>query len=382
MRKTTSFVAAFSFGMSGCASTPDVLATHYLPQGSLTLRAIRTVGCATSDRGAKELFVATSVTATPTYSRDSTASDTIGFHALDSNLSNTSLTLTYYDDGRLKGVNSTSAGVGQEVLQSVVKLASIVLGGGLGYFVAGPGGRRDICDLINEQQSKDKLLTITYALSEPFLATGGFKDAAYVRRDVFLPEPTNPSFLFEIAKALPKLCAAIGPALRVSPPAALREAPVALPTNAPDQDDVSGLTLRQPAQVPVKVVEANDKLTGAAVAGHESVSECGTKWAEVWNGAVLIPQIGYRYHLPIPRAAAFGKTAFELAVAESGVVTSVKYGKDSGAPAVLAALANAADTAQPSTAAEKAAEAKAESDLIYQQRRLLQCQMDASECEK
>lgn len=376
MRPTIAVVAAASCAVSGCASTPDVVATHYLPRGDLNIRAVRTVGCATSPQGQKQLFVATSVLLQPSYSRDPSAQDTIALKTVSGSLANATTSLTFYDDGRLKGVNSTSTGVGQEVVQSLVKLASVVLGGGLGAFVAG----EDVCALIAEQQPKEKLLTINYALDESF-DPATYTDS-YVRTAKLEPEASTPSYLYRIAAMLPAVCAAIGPKAHTTPAAAMRGSEQYEPVGA-ISDDPTMLSLRQPANVPIRVVEekqGTDEELARFPDRNQAVAACGRKWVELFSGSAQIPQIGTRYQLAIPRGAPFGGSSFELAVAESGAVTNVKYGKTSGAPALLGALNSAVQEAQPDTAAQKAAEAKAEADLIAQQQRLIRCQMDPAKC--
>jgi hypothetical protein len=55
--------------------------------------------------------------------------------------------------------------------------------------------------------------------------------------------------------------------------------------------------------------------------------------------------------LPIPKAALFGGEQFSLTLSESGAVTSLSYGKTSGAPAALGAANSVATTITPPAAA-------------------------------
>jgi hypothetical protein len=96
----------------------------------------------------------------------------------------------------------------------------------------------------------------------------------------------------------------------------------------------------------------------------------------IWDTHIVIPQSA-TYKLPIPKAALFGKQTFTLAVSEAGAVTSVGYGKTSATAGVLNALGA---IAAPETTAAKAAELKAEADLIAQQQRLVICQTKPSDC--
>ena len=87
------------------------------------------------------------------------------------------------------------------------------------------------------------------------------------------------------------------------------------------------------------------------------------------------------YVLPIPKAALFGKQSFSLALSEAGVITSVEYGKNTGAASVLNAAGAAATAQAPETTAAKAADVKAQADLIAQQQRLARCQANPAQCQ-
>ncbi len=87
------------------------------------------------------------------------------------------------------------------------------------------------------------------------------------------------------------------------------------------------------------------------------------------------------YLLPIPKAALFGKQNFALSLADSGAVTAIEYGKATGAAGPLNVLGAAATAAAPDSTAAKAAEVKAQADLIAQQQRLTRCQAHPAQCQ-
>ena len=76
----------------------------------------------------------------------------------------------------------------------------------------------------------------------------------------------------------------------------------------------------------------------------------------------------------------FGKQSFTLTLADSGAVTAVDYGKVSGASGGLNASTSAMGTMVPESTANKAADMKAQADLIAQQQRLVRCQAQPDKC--
>lgn len=360
-------LASFTILVAGCASTPDIVAGHYLPKGSVSLKAVRTVGC--SGEGEKQrLHVATAVTATPTYSRDADQWDQIELASLSSRTANSNLTLSYTEDGRLKGVNSTSAGVGQEILQSGVKLAGILLN--VAGLKSAEGDPAAACRLISEYAPKEKIVTLTYGLSENFLDDG--KNPRVPAAPLPFSANTIPTKMEQIDGALPVLCAIMSQGEAPLPVSQLRDTAA----NEKPQDNSARLTLRQPAPVMINVVQ----FEGAGPRDCASASGKSSEWRSIWDGAVQVPQLGKFYELPIPIAALFGENSFQLALSESGAITSIGYGLKSGIPAALGGAIALADPLQPSTAAERAAETKSEADLIFQQQRLIKCQQDPLKC--
>jgi hypothetical protein len=84
--------------------------------------------------------------------------------------------------------------------------------------------------------------------------------------------------------------------------------------------------------------------------------------------------------LPIPKAALFGKQTFSLSLSEAGTITAVDYGKQTGAAGALNAAGSIATAVDPETPTAKAADLKAQADIIAQQQRLLRCQRAPASC--
>jgi hypothetical protein len=130
------------------------------------------------------------------------------------------------------------------------------------------------------------------------------------------------------------------------------------------------LTLQQPARVALKVWSSTD-------------SSCTFK-SDIkpsWTGESEVAQLGTLYSLPIPKAVLFGKLQLSLALAESGALTTLQYSKQTAAPSMATGGQDVSARLAPETAAQKAADLKAESDIIAQQQRLVRCQADPAKCQ-
>jgi hypothetical protein len=337
---------------SACARTPDVQASYYLPKSSLSVKAIRTVACDTHGT----VFSATAVTSTLNFGRDEAFGlQPISFRALDGQLANNDLALSFYDDGRLKGINATTVGRGEEVFKSAISLASTVAGGGFTLLSTRPGVPPPTpCGLIKTFGGKEKMVTLVYSGSEKF-------DQAGPRASVLQLDAGSPEYHHQINEALSVLCFGVGAAKK--DPMPIQVAPGETARAA------INVKLRQPAKVPVFVSEGADEACATA-----------DRAKKIWSGGAIVPQLGDPYSLPIPTAALFGKQSMELALTESGIVTTLKYGKESGAAGILNVMNTGLTEAKPDSAATQAAEIKGEADLIAQQQRLIRCQLDASKC--
>ena len=353
MRASTSILIISGLFASACARTPDVQASYYLPRSSLSVKVVRTVACDAHGT----ILSATAVTSTTNFGRDEAFGlQPVRFRAVDGQLANNDLTLNFYDDGRLKGINATTVGRGEEIFKSAISLASTVLGSGFGIFGTLPGvSANTACGLIDTFGGKEKMVTLVYAGGEKFDKPGP-RPASVLKLD-----SGSPRYHEIIDQALGVLCFGVG-----APKKDLMPISVGAGETARAAINVK---LRQPARVPVFVSEGAD----AQCANADSAKK-------IWSGGVIVPQLGDSYSLPIPAAALFGKQSMELALTESGLITTLKYGKESGAAGMLNVMNAALTEAKPDTAAARAAEIKAEADLIAQQQRLIRCQLDASKC--
>ncbi len=318
--------------LCACASTPKVSVGYYLARTELSIKAIRTIAC-DSD---KKPIIEQQFLPTATFVADTR--ETLPIYKLDGALSNTTAKLSFYGDGRLSGINATATGQGPAILKSIATVASAVLlnvdPASTDYSTA--------CDYVAKHaDDKTKTLTIVYETK-----------VNLADKEAELIEPVLASKFHhdEIKSMIGDLYAAVTKTeSRGKPVEIIKASPSAVM-----------LTLREPAVTTVQVLS----VTGG----------------EYWSTDVLDAAAGERYSVPIPRAAAFGKQEFEVEVAESGALKSLKYGKDSGVGGAFDALDAVAGVLQGPTAAEQAAALEAEADLIAQQQRLVQCRADPAAC--
>lgn len=346
MRIKTVPVCLLALVSTACASTPDLSVGYYLPRVELTIRAIRTVGCSTDNR----LFSTTSVSVASGFLPDGELGmSNLRLRSLDGPVANADVAINYYSDGRLKGINATTVGRGQEVVSTVMGIAALALASDAAPSASTRQRETQVCQTIRAVAG-DKPVTITYSHIETF---DDFQTTRLLERD-----GTNPAYAAEVDRLLDGICAVFS---AYAPPT-----PIVTPGGRGNSD--VELAMRQPASVPLAVVRGS----GGGCIGNR---------VGLWSGLVQVPQFGTRYTLPIPRAAMFGKQVFALAVSESGEITSLQYGRESGAPAMLSAIGATATGLAPQSTAARAADVEAEANLIAQQQRRIRCEATPATCE-
>ena len=86
--------------------------------------------------------------------------------------------------------------------------------------------------------------------------------------------------------------------------------------------------------------------------------------------------------IPLPKGQTFGKSSASVTLDDSGQVTVLKYSNTSGVADALGAGKTVASAIVPqaSSPTQQAANVQAKADLIYEQQRLVTCQLEASQC--
>lgn len=340
-----SAVALSLFVAGGCASMPPVNYSYYPATGVAMVAITQSLDCSKDKK--RLVVVTTPPSVTTKYSADQSVQPW-SFEAsrLRSDMANTDFTLNLYEDGRLKGINAQSTGQGEAILKSVVSFMTAVtpLVGG-----SGPGKRAPKlaqCDVI-ANWGNGKPVSINYAALYPLddLARGQPRPIGVAPDSQLLLQELN------AIKAMPAFQARLQVAGDI--------VPGSLAGSRPQSDRVVNLKLQRVANGTLRVLSG------------------GTP---IWTGTLLVPKAAY-YELPVPRAALFGKSTFAVEVGESGAVTKLQYGRETGAAGPFNVMTAAATAAAPSSAAEQAGEMKARADLIAQSQRLARCQAQPDQCQ-
>jgi hypothetical protein len=310
---------------------------YYPPKAETTVTVTETIACNSN----QELVFVLSASPNTVYSGDySQKPHDFSFKKVDGgSLSDSSLTFNLTEDGRLKSINATTTGEGEAVVKSAVTLATAIAGA-----VAGQTTPKSPCDVIKAfGGDKPVSLTFTKVLAAKDFVAGSSE---------IEPSPGDLALYSQLKDHLPAL------KLYVTGPSKL--------AHGADLDgdigDALPLTLNETAVVTLAV-----KATLSA------------KDTDVWSQDVIVPQSG-QFVLPIPRAALFGKQSFNLTLSDAGAITTLTYGKDSGAAGALNAGNSITGAAGPASASDQAAQIKSQADLIAQQQRLARCKANPTGC--
>ncbi len=340
---------ALAAGVGGCASTPDIKVGYYLPTTTVKAKVTRTLTCDNADN----IFIANTVVLTPVHSADTSQQIEFDISELDGTFSNTSFTIELYDDGRLKGVNASSEGQAGEALKTGIELLSSKLGAFRNQPYPGE------CDLINRFKRNDAgkvVRTETLTLSYEGSANPAFNSSSKA-----VPLSTSLDGRYSTLLDLtgnPRI--KTGANTAIAPPVV--------------QTSLSGKSYPTVELRPAALVEYTVSIEGATALDQFKTASLHKQSVRIANANATA------YKVPVPKAASFGSTEFALAVSESGAVTKLTYGSDSGATQLIGVAGGFPDDEADPTTAERAAEIKAQADLIAQQARLVRCQANPSEC--
>jgi hypothetical protein len=313
--------------LGGCAHMPNATAGYYLAQSQVRFKVVRTVACDDKNNP----IVANSTTPIVIHSADTQQFVPIKLADLKGTFSDTDVKLEFFEDGRLKGVNATNTGQGEVILKTIVTIAAGVVA---------LDGRKEECDFI-KTAGGGKPLTLTYEGAIDITKTVHDKQAIF-------PDTTSNFYAEKLENAIGHVCAVVEGT----------EIPAKEPLKYEAQAGDVLLKAQQPGFVKIKVMAGGMEDCQADV---------------VWQGKLPVAQVGKSYSLPIPAPSIFGKQVFEASFSESGALNSVQYANNTGASQVLNVTSSTLSALQGETTAQKAANVKAEADLIAQQQRLVQC---------
>lgn len=408
---------------AGCAGMPEKETVRYaLPRAVTQITITQTLGCPTDTTKAQTILSAISVSPTTTYTADPKSGlIPIGLGDFDKHLSDPDVDINLTSDGRLKSINTTMTGEGATAVKTAISVASLAAAAtGFGFDGTAAPSPGIVCKKIAEAASAaakasggtDKptanLVTLTYTATLKYTLDGtgvlspGFDDTQQPLPAIpaLNPCPSNkqPTVIASNALASQVPNGGVPPALATTTGAYLFIPPDANTAGLFKKYDgirkAAGtfcLSIVEGAEKPTSAEWTGDSasppsgytpLTLAriasitlAIAGPKSfVGDLG----EVWRGTVTVPIGARQYKILMPNGSTFGTQKFMLQLAEDGSITELHYGASGGASDVGSA-AQSIYQALP-TNESKANDLSAQSDLIYEQQRLMTCQLTPAKC--
>lgn len=369
--------------MSGCASVPDVSVAYRPVTWQVAASVVHTITCT---RDGSRAIIARDGSFTPVYKADATAEPLkLRLKDLDRFFADSDLSVAFTDDGRLKSVNQSTAGQGETIAKSLVStvatLGTATLMKGAAPDLVIPAGAAAAKDNKTFLLSNSQLIEIQGRTPDPICKVVNDWSAAAAPKELpqiavvqagVLVSPTERAQLLvagndQSSVLLQALSPHIDLRAVVSAEFADNNKAGLQPVIAPEKlrDDEVGLPLQQTRSftlkaLPAQPLKADDVIKKSTLTVPRPVAD-----------GVLT--------LPIPKAALFGKQTFQLALADSGRITSLGYGRTAGASGALNAVGSLAGEQTAADTAEAAA-LKAAADLIAQQARLSSCVLKPTDC--
>jgi len=326
-------ICATTLLLSACAHLPDAKFGYFLPETTVKIAALRTVACSDDDH----LFVATTITpsASSSAAQESRKYVEIDLNQLSGPFSDATAKLERYEDGRLKGWNSSTTGRGEDAIKSVLSLATVATGGAIKPAIA----PLSACNFVRKV-GKDGALSISYSTDLDLNKTS----------QSLTPDTKSQGYAAALAHVLPTMTIT---QIKVVKP----EKPVSYVKKSDNEPVIKAL---EPGLLYLNVTDDSGN--------------------QLWSGAVPVAQLGTPYDIPIPKPALFGKLSLNVAFAESGALDSIEYLDTNGVNQLTDSLTELSKATNGDTTASKVADAKNEADLIFQQQRLVLCKASPSTC--
>lgn len=299
--------------LAACASTPDTLHSFYPARSSTAIQVNEAISCA-PDKSHVMVAFSPAASMTTTYAADrDRAPFPLRIQGLDGQLSDTTIGIKTFDDGRLQSINTTSTGQGEAIVKAVIGAVGLVGGGTTHDAVAGapPQGA---CAYVTAN-GKDGAIALTFNKTLRFEKHASKTDVVVIPLDDGVSNPTY-------YNALNTLGAPLQVFLKLYPETAITPVAMATPAagDAPCTTAVSGTT------------------GDAVLLTMQGTAEVQ---ADLWAAGSLLSSGNYtipstcNYQLPIPKAAAFGGNKFNLTVNDVGAITAIEYDKTNGAVEAL-----------------------------------------------
>ncbi len=403
---------------------PKVSQTYYFPIAQEDVGIVQTVGCIITQvkapfkvalPGAKSrkkkgkapapapVYTSTgpystaTATVTTTYVADYTNPHPWNYTSVDNSFGDADIAIGVTDDGRLSSINATGVGEGAAIIKSAATVASVATGIAA-YAYEAPVPVSPACKVIgqygttsgnaNPQGGTVYTLTLNYRLR----VQTKFAQTAWAAYDP--PPPNGQTLPDEIAVfAQDGLTSKSGWNAAIPIPLNSGENPVPddrlagiagnftltiTRISAPKGSDVD------PTLQPVWTSDSDVPSVAIPLMAELNVSVKGPtadmqKQLEFYDENILAPSSTSSY-IPVPAAPSFGKIATTAQFGASGVVEKLEYNKATALSDLISSGAQIYNQAQPETTAQKASAVQAKADLIYQQQRLVACELSAASC--
>lgn len=383
--------------LTACATIPDVRYSYYPAKSETVARVTQTLGC-TGDK--PPLLIMNTATAETMYSSDLSRPplhvDIKSLQGWVGPFADSHLKMTFTEDGRMLSIDQGTKGQGPAIIQAAVTLAVSAMALSAAQLPAEPaiatactqigkwGGNKPITLIYEHKFASTKLPPIgsgkypVVAKLEPTPASVATHDelaklGVLPDLDVTMARPTllegRPSFESAPQERSCKRRRSFNGAY---PRGECPSGKAKSPQKASSSTHSFGYAVHLKLQ---KVADA--KLAFSAAGGAGKAGPIGTAHILVPIPCINPDSSDCTYDLPIPKAELFGTQSFSLSVAQSGEITSIEYGMNSGTAGALTA-ANSIIT--PETPASEASALKAQSDLIAQQTRYVLCETQRDQC--
>jgi hypothetical protein len=391
--------------LAGCASIPPVTARYYLPKAETQLTVTQTLGC-TGD--GNHLVVATGVSAVTSYSADPDTAQELPLQKLGGTFVDADAALTFSSDGQLMSINGTNAGEGSTIVKNAVALSQAAGPLLVGLSAPSPGAPpktlKNACAAIasfaaskpsgtagkpaSGDAGSPATVSLVYTLligyknvdcPAPLTIAGGKSCLQVVRADGEAADPGLVEFT-----ATPDTEGAVGALSGVDALQANLRPVLKLDGTAqlvrPSADVSDGASVTGPYLTLNKIATLGLEIDGLS-SDFESLEGIETR-ATLLKGNVRIPVTNPQdvYKLPLPDPELFGKENFAVSLGGDGSIAKLEYGNVSGTGDMLSALATVAQAEAPETAAQRATAMQSQADLIYEQQRLVACQISPNTC--
>jgi hypothetical protein len=337
--KRAAIALAGAVALGGCTILPDVTYHYYLPKSATTLAVTQALTCLANNSGPR---IVTTVSApTTSYTADVKAgAQDLPISAFKAPLSDTDAGIGFYDDGRLKSINTATTGQGETVLKAAIAMGTAIapLAAMHGFVEAAGPPPPSACDILKKAGfDTGKTATLSYSMVVSF---DGMQEGA----NYIVNPPPAPAIVVndielyaQLQRYLPTVIVAVGE----------RSLAPLVVTNGENREAFN-LLLRRTANVrldffvcdactPPTDEKPNKNWAGNAV------------WILSARTTVEAPN-DTKVTVVVPKGEPFGNSKTGMTLSEAGAIESLEYGSQTGAAGVMNVVSGVATAVTPASA--------------------------------